>query len=386
MTKRRVCVVTGTRAEYGLLYHLLCSLRDDAEVQLQLVVTGMHLSPEFGLTYRAIEADGFEITAKVRMLLSDDSGVGIAKSIGLGVIGFADVFEKEKPDIVVLLGDRFEIFSAAQAAMCLRIPIAHLHGGEATEGLIDEALRHAITKMAHLHFVAAEPYRQRVIQLGEVPQRVYNFGAPGLDHLAKITWMSRAELEQRLGIPLRAPVFLITYHPVTLEHGNSARSMKALLAALDAFPEATIVFTYPNADAEGRILIDLLEAYVYKEKSRAKAFTSLGQRVYLSLMRESDVIIGNSSSGLTEAPALKKAVINLGDRQRGRLKATSVIDCAEETDAIIHAIKWTLSCEFRAMLSNTRSLYGEGGASTAIAQVLKAVSLDNILKKEFHSP
>jgi UDP-hydrolysing UDP-N-acetyl-D-glucosamine 2-epimerase len=381
---RRICVVTGTRAEYGLLYWLLRALQADPDVELQIVATGMHLSPEFGLTYRVIEQDGFSITAKVRMLLSDDTGIGMAKSTGLGVMGLADAFDHCHPEIVVLLGDRFESLSAAQAAMCMRIPIAHLHGGETTEGAIDDAVRHSITKMAHLHFVAAETYRRRVIQLGEAPERVYNFGSPGLDHLSRMEWMSRSQLEKCLSMQLGSPLLLATYHPVTLEN-DSASAMRRLLAALDAFPDANIVLTYSNADAEGRKLNQLVEQYAATKRGRVRAFASLGQQRYLSLMRVCDVVIGNSSSGLTEAPALKKATVNVGDRQRGRLKATSVLDCPEETAAIVSAIRTVLSEDFRARLPATRSLYGEGDASVAIADVLKRVPLGGLLRKQFHT-
>lgn len=383
--RRRICVVTGSRAEYGQLHWLLRALQEDPRAELQIVACAMHLSPEFGLTYREIERDGFAIAAKVSMLLSDDSPVGIAKSTGLGVIGFADAFDRLRPDIVVLLGDRFEILAAAQAALIARIPIAHLHGGEATEGLIDEAVRHAVTKMASLHFVAAEPYRQRVLQMGEAPDRVFNVGMAGLDFLGHVNWLARERLAADLDMPLPSPLFLVTYHPVTLDADGQARAMRELLAALDEFPQASIVLTYPNADAGGRVLIELIEAYARCRQPRVRAFPSLGQQRYLSVMRECDVVIGNSSSGLTEAPALRKATVNMGDRQRGRLKADSVIDCPEEHSAIAAAIRQALSPKFQSGLSQVCSLYGTGGASQAIAQVLSRVKLDGLLKKKFCS-
>jgi UDP-N-acetylglucosamine 2-epimerase (non-hydrolysing)/GDP/UDP-N,N'-diacetylbacillosamine 2-epimerase (hydrolysing) len=254
-SRRKICVVTGSRAEYGLLYWLLREIAEDPGLQLQLVATGMHLSPEFGLTYRQIEADGFVIDAKVESLLSSDTPSGIAKSMGLGLIGFADAFERLRPDVVVVLGDRYEILAAAQAALVARIPIAHIHGGELSEGAFDESIRHALTKLAHWHFVAAEPYRKHVVQLGEAPERVFNTGAPGLDHLDRLNWLSRSELETALTLPLRHPLFLVTYHPVTLDPRNGAAAMEALCEALSRFPEATVVFTYPNADIGGRALI-----------------------------------------------------------------------------------------------------------------------------------
>ncbi len=373
--KRKICVVTGTRAEYGLLYCLMKEIDADVDLQLQIIVTGMHLSPEFGLTYLQIEADGFAIDAKVEMLLSSDSNVGIAKSIGVGVIGFADALDSLKPDILVVLGDRVEILAAAQAAMVARVPIAHIHGGERTEGAYDEGIRHAVTKMAQWHFVAADAYRRRVIQLGESPDRVFNFGAPGLDRLQRIEWMDRSSLEKSLEVKLGPLVFLVTYHPATLGQQKPVEAMNALLAALDDFPEATVIFTYPNADAGGRVLIEGLDQWVAANKCRARAFVSLGQQRYLSLMRESDVILGNSSSALIEAPIIKRASVNIGDRQNGRLKASSVIDASEESESIIVAINKALSEEFRAGLSSTKSLYGSGEVSRQIKDTLKAGAL-----------
>ncbi len=375
MAQRKICIVTGTRAEYGLLYWLMKEVADDDDLALQIIATGMHLSPEFGLTYQQIEADGFSIDAKVEMLLSSDTPVGIAKSMGLGVIGFADALDRLKPDILVVLGDRFEILAAAQAAMVARIPIAHIHGGETTEGAFDEQIRHAITKFAQWHFVAAEPYRQRVIQLGESPDRVFNVGSPGLDHLQYMDWLDRSTLERSLGLELRSPLFLVTYHPVTLDQQSPSIAMQELLAALDGFPEATVILTYPNADTGGRILIEQIDRWVKYNQDRAKAFVSLGQQRYLSLMGEADVIIGNSSSGLTEAPALKKATVNVGDRQKGRLKAKSVIDTPERSQDIVAGIHQALSDEFQSMLPSVKSLYGTGNVSQQIKEKLKAVPL-----------
>ncbi len=382
MNPRKICIVTGSRAEYGLLYWLMKEIQADTDLQLQVVATGMHLSPEFGLTYRIIEQDGFTLDAKVEMLLSSDTPVGVAKSVGLGVIGFADVYDRLRPDIVVVLGDRFEILAAAQAALFAMIPIAHLHGGETTEGAYDEGIRHAITKMAHWHFVAAEKYRQRVIQMGESPKRVFKVGAPGLDHLSRIDWLAREALERDLGISLSAPVFLVTYHPVTLGVTDSEQVIEQLLEALGEFPDASIVFTYPNADNGGRVIIRAIDAFVGENPARRVAAVSLGQQRYLSLMRLADIVIGNSSSGLTEAPALKKAVVNIGDRQRGRLKAASIIDAGEDAESIAIAIRQGLSADFRAQLDATESLYEFGDASRKIMNLLKAPLPD--LKKSFH--
>ncbi|OCZ92310.1 UDP-N-acetyl-D-glucosamine 2-epimerase, UDP-hydrolysing [Achromobacter xylosoxidans] len=372
---RKICVVTGSRAEYGLMRSLLGAIAADPALTLQIVATGMHLSPEFGMTYRSIEEDGFRIDAKVEMLLSADSAVAVTKSLGLGVIGFADAFDRLAPDIVVVLGDRFEILAAAQAAMLACIPIAHIHGGETSEGAFDEGIRHAITKMAQWHFTAAEPYRRRVVQLGEAPDRVFNVGAPGLDILATAKWMGRDELATSLDMELGKPLFVVTYHPVTLESRSPRDAMMQLLGALEAFPQATIVFTYPNADTGGRVLIDCIDQFVARNRSRAKAFVSLGQLRYLSLMREANVVIGNSSSGLTEAPAMKRATVNIGNRQNGRLKASSVIDATDDQASIIDAIEQALSAEFVSRLPATHSLYGQGDAAAAIVSILRSATL-----------
>lgn len=379
---RKIAVVTGTRAEYGLLYWLMKEIQGDSDLQLQLIVTGAHLSLEFGSTWKEIEADGFSIDAKVEMLLSSDTPVAVAKSVGLGTIGFADALDRLKPDIMVALGDRYEILSAVTAATILRIPVAHLHGGESTEGAIDEAIRHAVTKMSHLHFTAAEPYRRRVVQMGESPDRVFCFGAPGLEYMKRFTPLSRSELERDLEFPLSSPLLLVTCHPVTLE-GSPERAFRKLLHALDKFPEARIVFTMPNADAEGRVLIDMIKDYVDEHPERAKAFVSLGQRRYLSLMKLCDAVVGNSSSGLTEAPACGKPTVNIGDRQKGRLKADSVIDCAEDRDSIAKAIELALTPEFAERARSTTSLYGSGDVAEKIVKVLKTCNLEGILAKAF---
>jgi UDP-hydrolysing UDP-N-acetyl-D-glucosamine 2-epimerase len=382
--KRKISVVTGTRAEYGLLYWLLKEIKDDPDLQLQLVATGMHLSPEFGLTYKQIEADGFTIDAKVEMLLSGDTPVAIAKSIGLGVIGFADAFERLRPDILVVLGDRFEILAAAQTALIAKIPLAHLHGGESTEGLIDEAIRHAVTKMAHLHFVASEPYRQRVIQMGENPGQVFNFGAPGLDNINKLTLLNKEEFEQAINFKLGKINFLVTYHPVTILNNVTEKSMASLLTALKSFPEAKIIFTKPNADTHGRIIGNMIDRFVEENSNNSVAFTTMGQIRYLSAIKHVDVVVGNSSSGLIEAPLFKKPTVNIGDRQRGRLKAKSIIDCEETSAAIISAIEKSLSPEFQKTLANVSSLYGYGNVSPKIKEILKNISLDGILMKKFY--
>lgn len=375
--------MTGTRAEYGLLYWLMKEIEADPDLDLQLAVTGMHLSPEFGLTYRRIEDDGFTIDAKVEMLLSSDTPVGIAKSTALGVAGFADALATLQPDLLVVLGDRFEIFAAAQAALIARIPIAHIHGGEITEGAIDDAIRHSITKMAHLHFVSAEPHLRRVVQLGEDPARVYNVGAPGIDNIRKLELLGREALEAALGIKLRPPVFLVTYHPVTLDRRSPAVAARALCDALSQ-RLGTVIITKANADTGGRIISEVFDEFAARHTDRAVSITSLGQLRYLSAMSQADVVVGNSSSGLIEAPALKKATVNLGDRQRGRLKASSVIDCEEDAASIESALEEALSDDFRRKLANVASPYGDGGASNRIKDVLKTANLDGILMKSFY--
>lgn len=383
--KRRICIVTGTRADYGLLYWLMRAVEEDPELQLQVVATGMHLSPEFGLTYRVIESDGFALAAKVEMLLSSDSPVGIAKSIGLAVSGFADVIDRLRPDLLVVLGDRFEILAAAQAAMVARVPIAHIHGGETTEGVIDEAIRHSVSKMAHLHFTAAEPYRRRVIQLGEAPERVFNTGAVGLDSLTRLNLLSRSDLESALEFRLDpGPVILCTYHPVTLDPGRTAQVLEELFTALDQIPEARIVLTKGNADTGGRIVNQLIDEYASRNLDRVGAYVSLGQLRYLSLLREADVVVGNSSSGIIEAPAVRTATVNIGVRQQGRLKGPSIIDCAEDSSSIVEAIRKALSPGFREITRTGTTLFGDGNSSTRIKEILKTASLEGILFKRFH--
>jgi GDP/UDP-N,N'-diacetylbacillosamine 2-epimerase (hydrolysing) len=380
---RKICVVTGTRAEYGLLRWVMEGVRAQTGLELQIVATGMHLSPEFGLTYRELEKDGFIIDRKVEMLLSSDTATGVSKSIGLGIIGLGEALAQLHPDLVLVLGDRFEIFAAATAAQIARIPVAHAHGGEATEGLIDEALRHSITKMSHLHFVAAEEYRRRVIQLGEQPNYVFLVGGLGIDNIKRLKLLDRDALEESLEFKLGARNLLITFHPVTLERATSAQQMQELFAALEQLRDTQLIFTMPNADTDGRELIDMVGRFVAGHHN-AKAFTSLGQLRYLSCMHHVDGVVGNSSSGLIEAPSLGKGTVNIGDRQRGRLKADSVIDCAPERTAILTALRRLLSPDFQAMSRAVVNPYGDGGASDRIVAALATASLEGILKKRFY--
>jgi GDP/UDP-N,N'-diacetylbacillosamine 2-epimerase (hydrolysing) len=380
---RKICVITGTRAEYGLMRWVMQGIKDDPELTLQIIATGMHLSPEFGLTYRAIENDGFQIDRKVEMLTSSDTSVGIAKSMGLGLIGFADALNELRPDLIVVLGDRFEIFSAVAAALVARIPVAHLHGGETTEGAFDEAFRHSITKMSHLHFVAAEEYRRRVIQLGEQPERVFLVGGLGVDAIKRTALLDRKALEVSLDFRLGMKSLLITFHPVTLEMSTAADQMAELLVALAELNDTHLIFTLPNADTGGRVLINMVEQFVALHPN-SRAYTSLGQLRYLSCMAHVDGVVGNSSSGLAEAPSFSKGTINIGDRQRGRLQATSVINCEPTRQSISAALERLYSANFQASLGQVRNLYGEGGASEKVVEIVKHYAIESIAKKVFY--
>jgi len=381
--KPKICIITGTRAEYGLLRWVMQAIKDDKELTLQVIATGMHLSPEFGLTYRDIEQDGFLIDHKVEMLTSSDTSVGIAKSMGLGLIGFADALNELNPDLIIVLGDRFEIFAAVSTALVACIPIAHLHGGEITEGAFDEALRHSITKMSHLHFVATEEYRQRVIQLGEQPERVFMVGGLGIDNIKRLKLLDRAALEASLDIKLSKKNLLITFHPVTLEKATAADQMTELLNALSELQETQLIFTLPNADTDGRELIKIVMKYV-DQNPNAHAYTSLGQLRYLSCISHVDGVIGNSSSGILEAPSFNKGTINIGDRQRGRLQATSVINCEPNKNSILVALKKLYSVDFQESLNTVKNPYGDGGASEKVVEVIKCYRENDLIKKTFY--
>lgn len=379
---RRIAVVTGARADYGHLRNLVGAISGTPGLSLQMIVCGMHLDPKFGNTIAEIEADGVDIDALVTMDLSEDTSVGIARAVAQGVAGAAEAFERLRPDIVVVLGDRYEILAASQAAMLSRIPIAHLHGGEATEGLIDEAIRHSVTKMAHFHFVAAEPYRRRVIQLGEVPERVFWVGAPGLDNIVD-DLPGRPDIYRATGIAPEEPYFVVTYHPVTLA-ADARTGVDEMLAALDRFSEAKILFTGVNADPGGQSVGRAITSYVAERPGRAVMRASLGCRLYLGSIKHATAVIGNSSSGLIEAPALAVPTVNIGERQRGRVRGDSVIDCPEERTAIAGAIRRACDAGFRASLDPARNPYGLPGASKKILDVLRTVSLDGVIMKRFH--
>ena len=378
----KICVVTGTRAEYGLLYWLMKEIDSDSELELQIIVTGMHLSPEFGLTYKVIEQE-FNINKKIEMLLSSDTPVGISKSIGLAQISFSEAYDELKPDLVILLGDRYEIFAAATAAMVARIPIAHLHGGETTEGAFDEAIRHSITKMSHLHFTATDEYRRRVIQLGEAPDRVFNVGGLGIENIKRLNLMSKEEFENSINFKLNNKNLLVTFHPVTLEESTTEQQFMQLLNALDTLINTHIIFTKANSDTDGRIINKLIDDYVNSNPSKSVAFASLGQLRFLSALQYVDGVVGNSSSGLAEAPSFKIGTINIGDRQKGRIKASSVIDAEPDYQSILKAIEHLYSDSFKETLITTKNPYGEGSASSEIIQIIKNTSLKHILKKSF---
>jgi UDP-N-acetylglucosamine 2-epimerase (non-hydrolysing)/GDP/UDP-N,N'-diacetylbacillosamine 2-epimerase (hydrolysing) len=380
MLKRKICILTGTRADYGLLYWLMKEVQDDPDLELQIIATGMHLVPEFGLTVKVIETDGFVINARVEMLLASDTAVGITKSIGLGVIGFAEALANLQPDLLVLLGDRFEVLAAAQAALIARSPVAHLFGGDTTEGAFDEAIRHCITKMAHLHFVSNEQSAARVRQLGENPAHVYNFGSTGIDQIKRLDLLGREEIEQQTGYLFQKKNLLVTFHPATLETESPESQFQALLDALVRLgSDVGVIFTYPNADPAGRSLIPMIDHFVHTHP-HAKAFASLGQLRYLSVMAQVDAVVGNSSSGLYEAPSFKIPTVNIGDRQRGRLQAASVVNCAPVVGAIARAINAAFGLDCSAVVNP----FGDGASAQKIKSVLKSMPLDaSLLKKHF---
>jgi len=382
MSRRSIAVVTGSRADYGLLRWIMEEIRACPEFELRVIATGMHFASDLGATHTAIEADGFTIDARVDMLLVGDSPETMTRSVGVGVMGFCEAYGRLRPDLVVVLGDRFEIFAAASAAMLLRVPIAHIHGGETTEGAIDESIRHAITKMAHLHFAAAEPYARRIVQMGESPARVHNVGAPGIEGIRRLRLLSRDELSQSLSVALDAPLFAVTYHPVTLADDGPERALRALFDAIDGFRDATVVCTRANADPAGRVINAMLEQYC-ASRPRAHLFSSLGQLRYLSLLSHANAVIGNSSSGLIEAPYLRVPTVNIGARQAGRLRASTVIDCGESAEEITSAIKRALSEPFRASLSNVVHPYGNGRSAELIVNVLRSVDLGSLRVKRF---
>ena len=380
---RKICIVTGSRADYGLLRSVIQAIKDEPNLNIQVVATGMHLSPTFGLTYKEIEADGFFIDEKVEVLNEFDTPYEISQSIAKGITGCAKVFSKLEPDLVLLLGDRFEIFSAAIAAYVALIPIAHIHGGELTGGALDEAFRHSISKMSSLHFVAAEEYKKRLIQLGENPKNIYLAGGLGVESIKRHKLLNKQELENELNIKFLDKSLLITFHPVTLDIESSELQFKELLEALSNFKDTTLIFTMPNADNGGRKLINMVEEFVTENKN-ARAFISLGQLLYFSCISNMDGVVGNSSSGIIEVPSFKKATINIGDRQLGRLQADSIINCKPLKKDILNAIEKLYSTRFQTLLDRVTNPYSGTGVNEKIVEVLGAISLDGIIKKAFH--
>ena len=380
---RTITVVTGARSDYGIYLPVLREIEADAELRLELMVTGMHLAPEFGSPVEHIAADGFAIRDRIPMLLASDDPQAIAQSTGLGTIGFAQAFARSRPEILLLLGDRYEMLAAAVASLPFKIPLAHIHGGESTEAAMDEAIRHAITKFSHLHFAATEAYARRIMQLGEEPWRVVVSGAPALDNLQTIRMLSRQALHQRFGIKVVDPTLLVTFHPVTLQYEQTARHVDELLAAL-ASVDANIVFTYPNADTHGRLVIERIRRFA-EEHERVQASVNMGTEAYFSLMNQVTAMVGNSSSGLVEAASFSLPVVNIGSRQSGRIRDSNVIDVGYARDEIAAAIGRAISPEFRGGLAGLVNSYGDGRASARILQKLKAVELgDQLLMKRFY--
>lgn len=381
---KRVCIVTGTRAEYGLLKPIISRVHKAENLELNLVVTGMHLSPEFGLTYKEIEEDGYPIIYKVEMLLSSDTTVGISKSMGVALLGFADYFAIYKPDLTIVLGDRYETFAAAIAAMIARVPIAHIHGGELTEGAVDEAIRHSITKMSHLHFTTTEEYRRRVIQLGEQPETVYNVGSLGVENIKKLNLLNRKEVEALIGFRITGITIMITYHPVTLEDDTAEKQFRNILDVMDAHKDMRLIFTKANSDSDGRIINQMIDNYVKDNAEHCAAFTSMGQYRYLSALQYCDVVLGNSSSGIIEAPSFHIPTVNIGERQRGRVRSKSVIDCGNKAEQIEEALKTALLPEFREKIMDIKNPYeGERTADQIIEIVSKALHDGIEIKKKF---
>ena len=381
--KKKICVITGSRAEYGLLRPLMKEIKKDRDLKLQLIATGTHLSPEFGSTYKEIEKDGFKIDKKIEISLEKDTPGDILKSMGLAGVGLSKAFDTLKPDMACVLGDRFEILSAATTALINNIPIAHIHGGELSEGVIDDAFRHAITKMGHLHFTSTDEYRRRVIQLGEEPGRVFTVGALGIDSIKTLKLLSKKAVEKKLNLKFKKHNLLVTFHPATLEKNTSAEQFQNLLDTLDELSSTGIIFTKSNADPGGRVINKMIDSYVSKNPDKTSTFTSMGQELYLSTMQFVDGVVGNSSSGIIEAPSFKIGTINIGDRQRGRIAARSVIHCRPDKKNINRALKKLYSKPFQRTLKYTTNPYGEGNAARKIKNVLKTRSVKNILKKSF---
>lgn len=379
---RKICIITATRAEYGSLYWIMKEIENDESLQLQLIVTGTHLSPEFGLTYKEIEKD-FEINKKIEILLSSDTAIGLSKSMGLVQISFSEAYSELNPDLVVILGDRFEMLSAAISAMILGFPIVHLCGGEKSEGAFDESIRHAITKISHVHCATAEAYRNRIIQLGENPKNVFNVGGLGIDNILKLKLLSRKDFEESIKFKLNKKNVLVTFHPATLEYSSAKTQFNELLISLLELKDTNVIFTKANADTEGRIINQMIDGFVTKNNDFCVMFSSLGQLRYLSALQYVDAVVGNSSSGFAEVPSFKIGTINIGNRQKGRLMAESIINCQPNKESILEAFDKLYTKEFKKKLEDVKNPYGEGGASKKVVQVLKDVNLSKLTHKNF---
>lgn len=381
---RKICVVTATRAEYGLLKPLMDLIRENRQLELQIIATGAHLSPEFGLTYKQIETDGFTINEKVEMLLSADTPSSIVKTMGVTLLGFADVLPKLNPDLLVILGDRYEMLAVASAATIFKIPIVHLCGGEITEGAYDDTIRHAITKMSHLHFTATEEYRNRVIQMGEFPEAVFNVGAIGLDNIKNLKLWSKEELENDLAVKFKKYNYQVTFHPQTLSNISAKEQFQALLDAIDKEKDSFFIFTKANADTDGRIINQMIDDFVKANPEKSKVFTTLGAVRFLSLVQFCDAIVGNSSSGIVEAPSLKTATLNIGDRQKGRIQAKSVLNINCTANDIADGFKRIKESDFKELLKKVLNPYDNGGAAVKILEQINKNTLTNSTKKFYN--
>ena len=379
----KISVITGTRAEYGLLKNVMREIKKSKRFKLQTIVTGMHLSKEFGNTYKDIEKDGFKISAKINIHLKGDQPRDISLSVSNGFKAFSKIFAKLKPDLILLLGDRFELVPAAYTATIHRIPICHLHGGEETFGLIDDPTRHILTKMSHFHFVANKVYKKRVIQMGEHPSKVFNVGGLGVDSIKLEKKIKKSDLEKELKIKFLKKNILVTFHPITLDNNSTEYQFSEILKSLSKIKNTNIIFTYPNADTFGRIIIKMIKKFC-RLKKNSYNFKSLGQKRYYSLLKHVDLVLGNSSSGLLEVPSFKIPTVNIGDRQTNRLKAKSVLDCEPNEKEITKSIKKAYSKIFRKKIKNIKNHYGNGGASSKIIKILNKLKFDDILKKKFY--
>jgi len=378
---KKICVITGSRAEYGLMSRIMRLVKEDKDLQLQIIATNMHLSVEHGETYKEIEADGFVINRKIPILSGSDSANATAKSVGRGIMGFADAFDELQPDMILVLGDRYEILAAASTALFYKIPVVHIHGGEITEGAYDDAIRHAITKMSHLHFTSTVEYRRRIIQMGENPETVFYVGALGCDNIRQVALMDKETLEKSLDFKLDKNTILVTFHPVTMENHTAETQIKALLSAIDKFENLRIIFTMPNSDTDGLVIMKLIKEYVTKNYERAKWFTSLGMKRYLSTLQYVRAVVGNSSSGIIEVPSFHIPTINIGDRQKGRISAASVLHCKPERVDIEDKLATIMQPTYDESLKNIQNPYDKPNTAHEIVRIIKEKNNISVSKK-----